>query len=484
MNLSPSVSSMNADGSAPPPTSPSPLGASPSSPPSPSSSLGSAPPPASAPSAAYSQRPPLRRSRHGMIAGVAEGVARHLGVEVKAVRLGLVLTAFIGGIGALMYMWLWLAVPEEDDIAADAQAHLRLAAPLTPVEPNAGKGSAHSGWSGLKRLVFIALIGLIVFFVLFVWSIAGEYFSHVFNIPILGYVPQLFLIAVGVVLIWAQLSDSRAAGGQAMIFIVCGALLVFIGGGMLIYSRAGAFGLRFPLYVVIALLFALIAAPIVLKLSRDLSHAKVVAALQAERADVAAHLHDSVLQALTMIRTRAGDAEFVERVARAQERDLRAWLYDTAVQEQRASSTQAAIRDMISELEDTFGADISLVLVGDNRSAGNEAALVAMLREAVSNAIRHGKAPYSVYVELGKEAVTAFVRDRGEGFELENIPADRHGVRESIIARAQNLGGTAHVKTGNGTEIRIAIPAGGYAAAPAKTQAGGVPGSATGVPVS
>lgn len=393
--------------------------------------------------------PPFRRSRNGVFAGVAAGIARHLSLNVTAVRAVLIVAAGTG-VGLLFYLWLWLAVPREDDLPPQD----RLAAPL-----HIDTSMKQKKKSPFTRLAQITMaLGSAMVAMLFCAMI----FERIFAFPLLAYMPAVFVMIAGAILLWTQLADVRAVGVRAIALIACGGALIFIGGVLLVSTGSHRAGSRFFIYLALFFLFLIIAAPIVLKLSRDLSHAKVMAALQAERADVAAHLHDSVLQALTMIRARSEDSAFVERVARAQERDLRAWLYGTGSPQSHEQSTQEAIRAAIADIEDTFDADVSLVVVGEEQHAGNEKELVAMLREATSNAIRHGKPPYSVYVELERNRVVAFVRDHGDGFSVDSIPSDRHGVRESIIGRAKNLGGSAEVKTKNGTEIQITIPSGGY----------------------
>lgn len=52
------------------------------------------------------------------------------------------------------------------------------------------------------------------------------------------------------------------------------------------------------------------------------------------------------------------------------------------------------------------------------------------------------------------------VTDRGDGFDIDAIPHDRFGVRESIIGRVERRGGTAQYKrrAAGGTELRITVP--------------------------
>ncbi len=163
---------------------------------------------------------------------------------------------------------------------------------------------------------------------------------------------------------------------------------------------------------------------------------------EAERADIAAHLHDSVLQALTLIRASAEDPARVRAIALTEERELRAWLYTGHAQ--AADSLDAAVTEAVVGVESRYGVPISVVVVGDMRPGPGELALVAALAEACQNAVRHGAPPVSVYVEVRPRAVEAFIKDNGEGFDPATIAADRHGVRDSIVGRMRRAGGERH----------------------------------------
>jgi len=204
-------------------------------------------------------------------------------------------------------------------------------------------------------------------------------------------------------------------------------------------------------------------APWGLRLWRDLDAERAARAREAERSDIAAHLHDSVLQTLALIQRRSDDPVQVARLARAQERDLRTWLYGGDAVD--AGSVAAQIKAAAAEVEDRHGASIEVVVVGDRPADDRTTALVAALREAMVNAVKHGQptssAPVQVYVEATADGVEAFVRDRGPGFELDAVPPDRLGVRESIVARMHRHGGSATVRStaGEGTEVRLEMPA-------------------------
>lgn len=203
---------------------------------------------------------------------------------------------------------------------------------------------------------------------------------------------------------------------------------------------------------------ALVLAPWWLRLVRELGDERAARARESERADIAAHLHDGVLQTLALIRRQAHDAEQVARLARAQERELREWLYD----DRRTPGTSVAsdLRGVVAEVEDTRAVAVDVVVVGDAVPDEGTDALLQATREALVNAVSHGKPPYSLYLEVTDAQIEVFVRDHGEGFDLAAVPVDRFGVRESIIGRVTRRGGTATVQSrpGRGTEVHLCLP--------------------------
>jgi signal transduction histidine kinase len=194
------------------------------------------------------------------------------------------------------------------------------------------------------------------------------------------------------------------------------------------------------------------------RLWRDLDTERAARIREAERADIAAHLHDSVLQTLALIQRHGSDPAAVARLARAQERDLRDWLYGPRPAD--GASLAGEVRAAAADVEDRHGVAVDVVLVGDRPGDDRVSALVAALREAMVNAARHAGSPVQVYVECGPGGVEAFVRDRGTGFSLAAVPDDRLGIRESIIGRMERHGGSATVRStpGEGTEVRLELP--------------------------
>jgi len=180
-----------------------------------------------------------------------------------------------------------------------------------------------------------------------------------------------------------------------------------------------------------------------------------------ERAEVAAHLHDSVLQTLALVQRRADEPREVVRLARMQERELRAWLLGGDAPAASAStSLGAALEEIAAAIESGHGVPVEVVRVRDCGIDGTEP-LLAAAREAILNAARHsGAAAVSVYLEVEPEQATIFVRDRGRGFDPESVPADRGGIINSIVGRMARAGGRAlvHSTARDGTEVELVLP--------------------------
>lgn len=207
--------------------------------------------------------------------------------------------------------------------------------------------------------------------------------------------------------------------------------------------------------VAAAVAAALVLAPWWMRLIRQVAVEREQRVREFERAEIAAHLHDSVLQTLTLIRAKAQEPEAVARLARAQERDLRAYLYQGRLSE--ADSVATALTTAMSEVEDALDVDIDVVHVGDAPTSDALRAVVRATREAVTNAARHASEPISVYAELTVDAYQVFVRDSGPGFDPGAVESDRAGIRHSIIGRVERHGGTAAVASAPGTRTEVSI---------------------------
>jgi signal transduction histidine kinase len=210
--------------------------------------------------------------------------------------------------------------------------------------------------------------------------------------------------------------------------------------------------------VVVLLAAGLILAPWWLRLVRGLAAERAERIRSQERAEVAAHLHDSVLQTLALMQKRAEDPREVAALARRQERELRAWLNGTVGEP--ADTVARALEAIAADVEAAHGVTIDVVAVGDAPLDASTQALVAAAREALVNAAKFaGAAPISVYAEVEDGRVQAFVRDRGPGFDPAAVPADRRGLRESIVGRMERHGGRAsvHAAPGAGTEVELVV---------------------------
>lgn len=171
-----------------------------------------------------------------------------------------------------------------------------------------------------------------------------------------------------------------------------------------------------------------------------------------------AHLHDGVLQTLALIQLHADDEQQVFTLARSQERELRSWLYQERTTSDR--SVSAGLQEIAAQVEDTHGKPIEVVTVGDARPSAQTDALLDAARQAMVNAVTHGGEPVSVYCEADRHQVEVFVRDHGNGFDIDDIPPERLGIRESIIGRVRRRGGTVEIvsRPDWGTEVRMHMP--------------------------
>jgi len=410
-------------------------------------------------------RPRLRRPTQGrLLAGVAAGLAEHLGLPVRPLRIAFVVASVAtGGAGIVAYVLLWALTPQE---ASDPMAPKRPGRVRTESSAGAAARSSVGASLTLTRERLQAIIGGTVL----VFAGAGVLLARAgVDLHAEIWLPLLVLL-IGAAIALRQLDISErarwlapAGGSQGMgLLRLGGGMVLAVVGILLLVARGTRASDLVPIVVAsLAVLVGvgLVLAPWGLRLWRDLERERALRAREVERAEIAAHLHDSVLQTLALIQRKPGDAAEVAKLARAQERELRDWLY--AGTPAGTESLQAAVRDVVAEVEDGHGVPVDLVVVGDRPVDESTRALVQALREALLNAVRHGKAPVSAYVESSPEGVSAFVRDRGEGFDPDTVPTDRLGVRESIVGRMRRHGGRAEVRRveAGGTEVRLELPA-------------------------
>ena len=383
---------------------------------------------------------PMRRDpANGYIGGVCAGFAARLGIDPLLIRIGFVLTLAAGGAGIPLYVIGWTLIPAEG--------------PERPVV--ARLLSRRDTWlvaAGMGCLMLAAVL------LLRNW---GLWFGDKIIWPTV-------IAAGGGALIWRQSQtappETRAQRGQlpreAVNRVGVGAALV-VGGALLFLSLndalAPARDVVLPVAVVL-IAVTIILAPWWLRLVRGLASERAARIRSQERAEVAAHLHDSVLQTLALVQKRADDPREVAALARRQERELRAWLNNTrpAGTETLAGALEAAA----AEVEGDHHVPIEVVTVGDGPLDERATALVAAAREALVNASKFaGPEPIALYAEVEDGRAEVFVRDRGPGFEPDAAPADRRGVRDSIVARMERHGGraTIHSTPGQGTEIELVM---------------------------
>ncbi|EHM94524.1 hypothetical protein HMPREF0975_01410, partial [Actinomyces sp. oral taxon 849 str. F0330] len=394
------------------------------------------------------------------IAGVCAGLSLHLGIPVRYIRAAMVVLALGGGAGALLYALLWATLPGESSPTGSGSAspvsRARLAARATDDRGTGGAGSeaAEGGSvSGLSQTVIDG--GSLILAALFLASWRFGLLDRV------GAVGIVIVIIAGAALAWSQMDNlvgpDRNLG--AVLRVAGGVCLAVVGILVWVAADSSPYKLISGLVTGGALVagIGVVLAPLWLRTNRALADTRAAEIREAERADIAAHLHDSVLQTLTLIRKRAEEPETVARLARSQERELRAWLYTD--RPAPGTSVADAFTDLAGEIEDRHGVAVDVVCVGDRAPDRDTEVIVAATREALSNAVRHGAPPVSLYVEAGDQRLEVFVRDRGPGFDLDAIAEDRHGVRQSIIARMERHGGSARVRRlETGTEVVLSLP--------------------------
>jgi signal transduction histidine kinase len=242
---------------------------------------------------------------------------------------------------------------------------------------------------------------------------------------------------------WRALAGLTLVGGSTLL------MLAFVGANG---------GDVFVLFVLAAGALAFVATPLAIAGFARSDRVRVQDAREDERRRVAAHLHDSVLQTLALVQRQAHDPAAVTRLARRQEHELRAWMAGEV--ELGSETLGAALRAAVAEVEDDEGATVELTVLGDRRLDRPAEALAAAAREALRNAARHARgAPVYVFAQASPDGVEVFVRDEGPGFELETVPTERRGVRDSIVGRMAAVGGSAVVESrpGEGTEIALRI---------------------------
>ena len=392
-----------------------------------------------------------RRRSARLMAGVAGGVADHLGVDVLWVRAAFVALTAVSGAGVVAYGLLWVFVRQEDpSVTRDAPARERQQAlGLAALGVGIGLASSALGSSTLG------------------WVVG-----------------PLGVVAAGAAVVWREADGTqrrRPGPGwpTTLLRVVAGVLFVAAGIAVFLLGNLDLSQVQFGLLAAVVTLagVAVLTVPWWLRLVRDLGEERRVRIRESERAEIAAHLHDSVLQTLALIQRQSDSPREVARLARGQERELRNWLYGPGGYHRPggrgAPALGAGLADALAtaagEVEDTYAVTVSPVVVGGDRPLDDDLrALVLATREAMVNAAKHaGVDEVSVYVEVEPDEVNVFVRDRGAGFDPDAVPDDRHGLADSVRGRMDRHGGTVRLRTrpGEGTEVHLRLPLDGAAVA-------------------
>jgi signal transduction histidine kinase len=370
---------------------------------------------------------------------------------------------FAGGAGVLAYVAGWLFLPLEGE--EESLAHAVARNPRRDLTEVLAIGSIILGVMLLVRQtnlwfndtvvwpVVLAGFGLAV-----IWRQADEG-----DRPSLGQAAEtLRLPAVGRLMRPAPDSPTFDVKSRraALARVVVGVVLVVTGVSAFLAASNAFSAVRQAVLATAGIVggLALISGPWWLRLGRELTRERRERIRSEERAEVAAHLHDSVLQTLALIQRTADDPKAVVAMARRQERELRGWLYDN--QASTTATLGTALSQAADEVEGRHGVTIEVVTVGDCPLDERLSALVAAAREAMVNAAKwSGVNTVSVYGEVRDGGVSVFVRDWGHGFDLDNVGADHHGIRDSITGRMNRHGGTSVVRTdpGEGTEVQLRI---------------------------
>jgi signal transduction histidine kinase len=347
------------------------------------------------------------RAEGRVIAGVCAGIAQALDVDVTLVRLVFALLALAGGAGILLYLALW------------------------------AYGTSKRPWSWAV-LVLAAGVLLLHAVGLSDRAVAGS-----------------ALVAAGLAVAWREGGTFQPDSPRSY----AGLALAGLGAVLLLQGQGGTTAILAPGAVAGALL--LIAGPWLWRLALERDAERAARIRTEERSEVAARVHDSVLQTLALIQRHASEPRRIASLARRQERELRGWLYADRPLGDDEASLVGALSAAAADVEEVHGVRIEIASAGDCPVDDRAGALVLASREAMTNASKFaGVEEVDVYVEVTDEQISVFVRDRGPGFDRSAVPPDRRGLAESIEGRLERAGGRATVTSapGEGTEVELRLP--------------------------
>lgn len=400
------------------------------------------------------QRPLTRSTNGAVLGGVCAGLAVRLGVRELLVRIIASLSILFFGVGLLVYMTAWLLIPrwgEDGSVAqrlvgARRETHIIILALLSAlIALLALGGFARHGTGAVSWPLLLGAVAVIA-----VWfGSSREEKDHLRDIlnatPVLG--------------------TASSHGWRALAWRLLPGVIFLVVGLQSLHRMGGVWGGAVPAILgagALAAGVAILLAPWWLESVRDLSRERRERVRIEERAKLAAHVHDSVLQTLTLIEKAAQSPADVMRLARAQERELRHWLFapERGAEPDDSGTFAQQLRRIESDVENDYGVIVELVVVGDCPSDANVTALAGATREAAVNAAKWARVPrISIYGEVEPAILSVFVRDTGIGFDPDHVARDRHGIAQSIVGRMASHGGEATIRStvGDGTEVHLSM---------------------------
>ncbi len=385
-----------------------------------------------------------RRADRRMLLGVAGGFADQHGLDAIVVRAALVMLTFVGGLGIVLYVLGY--------VLAETRRW-----PLRAAQPHDQRRNLSVAAIALGLAVLMRSVGLWIddsVMIVIVAVCAGVALLGVLRPADDGAGPASGE-GDGASTLAAVMS-----GRHALWRIIAGGALIAVGLVLVGASRGVSSGLRVGVYATALTILGVtvLLGPWLARVAQEITEERRQRIRLDERAAMAAHLHDSVLQTLALIQRTADDPRRTITLARRQEAELRQWLYGNA--DPTAATLAGALQAMVDEVEDLYDIRVEHVVVGDRPVDERSVALIAAVREACVNAAKHSTAvDVSVYVEISAGAVEAFVRDRGIGFDVA-ATTEGHGITQSIRARLERIGGSADIESapGQGTEVRLSVP--------------------------
>lgn len=369
------------------------------------------------------------------MAGICSGLSANSGIAVVYVRAAFIVLSLVWGLGVVLYFAAWASTIDLPTVEA---------AGLDPAPPADRRTHLGGGFMLLAGLIMVRSIRIWPGDEIF-WPASAIVFGAAFLLDQRGIDSRDFL---------ASLVDPRDSSMRRRSIV--GVVLLVVGLAIFGSSAVPEIGTTVLAVAVTGIGVSVLFGPWIWRLANDLGTERSERARQEERAEMAAHLHDSVLQTLALIQ-RTEDPKRMVTLARGQERELRRWLYDRAP-DAGTGSLSVVLQATVDRLEADFDIPIELVVAGGDLEGDLVGPLVAATGEAIANAAKHsGAAKVSVYVEVSAEAVDVWVADQGKGFDVGTVDGDRRGISDSIVGRMRRHGGAAAITSelGEGTEVHL-----------------------------